>query len=1185
MSRSTWSVKDRAAGGGRPGAALIVAALGAALAFAAGAASTPPGGAIDDAIRANNRGAALMEQFKHAQAAEEFLKVTKGAPSWAPGFVNLGLAYFYNRDNDKAEAAFREAVRLDPALVQAHYGLGMLLKNLGNAGEAIAALDKAGALDPEDADLLYNLGLLHARRREFGEAIALLQRARQIDPNSMSIRYQLARALIQSGQSKAGEKEMAAYQKLSANPRFAVPTGTQYGEAGRYALVLTDYTVLGGPSAPPAPVAIRFSDATEGSGIAFAPGDPGGDTIPAAPAQGESVQAWAARYGSGVAVADLDGDGLLDLLFSDAGTQGTPHPVLYRNGGNWRFEDITGRSGLAAAGIQPGGIGMAAAVADYDNDHDPDIFITRLGQGVLLQNEAGVFRDVTGQAGAKVSGLLLGASWGDVDHDGDLDLCVTRLRSPGPAAGRTPPAGRDAAGPAAASGGVVLLLNLGNGSFRDGTAELGFKAPPEGAVGASFSDIDGDRDTDAVLSSAGGPDALLDNRRDAGFADRGKAAGLAARGEGRGVVIGDVNDDGFPDLVFAAGPAGANRLYLNDRRGAFTARDLPRPRGASSWGAALFDADNDGDLDLFFTGSVNLLLLNDGRGNFKDATADAGLNQIAVRAGRAAAAADLDGDGDMDVVVTQNGGHPLLLRNEGGNRNKWLEVRTAGLNSNRDGIGTRVDVQSGPYWQRQEIQAGGGYLSQGPPLAHFGMGGRGVADFVRLLWPGGVLQAELEVPAGQRTEQAELDRKGSSCPLLFAWNGGRFGFVTDFLGVGGLGMWMAPGVYGTPDPDEFVKIEPSQLQPRDGAYLFQVMENLEEISYLDEARLIVLDHPAGIEVYPNEAFGAKAPPEERVYAIATADRVFPVKARDHHDREVTDAVLKIDRRYPDDFALNRLAGYAEMHHLTLEFPEAVTRMQHPVLFLYGWVDYEYASTNYAAHQAGLSLQPPILEMENEDGVFAPVIDSIGFPAGMPRMMTVDLNALAPLKTRALRLRTNMRVYYDQVFIAEPLADAAAAEKVVRNEVKPSVAHLHRRGFPREHSPDGREPKLYDYNIIDNTQPFKVMTGSYTRFGRVTDLLTATDDRFVIFGKAEEITLEFPVKGLPVVKKGFKRSFILYASGYCKDMDPHTAFGDTVEPLPFHGMSGYPYRDDESYPQDTFHQEYLKTYNTRRLEGR
>jgi len=179
----------------------------------------------------------------------------------------------------------------------------------------------------------------------------------------------------------------------------------------------------------------------------------------------------------------------------------------------------------------------------------------------------------------------------------------------------------------------------------------------------------------------------------------------------------------------------------------------------------------------------------------------------------------------------------------------------------------------------------------------------------------------------------------------------------------------------------------------------------------------------------------------------------------------------------------------------------------------------------------------------------------------------------------------MRVYWDQIFITEPLEEGPMAEKVKLSEIKPAGAHLHRRGFPREHSPDGRDPKIYDYGILDNTQPFKVMTGDYTRFGRVTDLVGRTDDRFVIFGKGEEVSLEFGTKGLPEVPRKFKRSFLLYASGYCKDMDPHTAFGETVEPLPFKGMSAYPYPEGERYPDDPEHQEYRKTWNTRRLQGR
>jgi Flp pilus assembly protein TadD len=1150
-------------------AALVVAAaaLGAAGIARGGAAAPgplPQGAAAEEVIRANNRGAALMERFQHSQALEAFAPVTAKAPGWAPGFVNLGLAALYTRENARAAQAFREAIRLDPGLPQGHYGLGTVLKNEGNSEEAIAAFEKARALEPEDADVLYNLGLLKARQRRFEEATSLLLRARQIDPNNVSIRYQLARALLQSGQTAAGQKEMATYQKLAANPKFAVPTGNQYGEAGRLALVMTDYTAFGGPPPPPRPIAVRFSDALEASGIAMRHGGPGGEA-PGGATPGLGALGRAARFGSGVAVGDIDGDGRPDLVFANADVRGSARPAIYRNLGNWTFEDVTPRSGVTVSGA-----GMAALLADYDNDGDLDLYLTRFGGGALLQNQGGgVFKDVTARAGAAIGGFALGAAWADVDHDGDLDLYVCRRPEPG----------------AAAKAAAVLLRNRGDGTFKEATAELRLAGPATGSVGALFGDFDADRDIDAVVSAAGGQDALLDNRREAGFEDRGGPAGLARRGAGRGVSAGDVNGDGLPDLVFAGGPAEANLLYLNGPLRRFEPHEIPKPKGISSYGSVLFDADNDGDLDLFVTGSANLFYLNDGRGGFRNAGDEAGMADLPVKDGRGAAAADLDGDGDLDLVVTQNGGRPILLRNEGGNRNRWLEVDPRGLNSNRDGIGAKIDVQSGAMWQRREVQAGGGYLSQSPIGAHFGLGDRGVADFVRLLWPGGVLQSEMDVPAGQRVEQAELDRKGSSCPLLFAWNGGKYRFVTDFLGVGGLGMWMAPEVYGRPDPDEYVKIEPDQLLPRDGGYDLQLVENLEEVAYLDEATLFAVDHPRGIDVYPNESFGGDDRSPHRLFAVERSARIAPSRAVDHHGRDVTGTILKIDRDYPDDFRRLRLAGYAEMHHLTLEFPAGVAGKEGLVLFLYGWVDFEYASSNFAAHQAGIVLTPPVLEVEGEDGQYAPAIESMGFPAGMPRMMAVDLSPLGPLRTPRLRLRTNMRVYWDQIFLARPLPEEETAGRVRTERATLSGAHLHRRGFPREHSPDGREPKVYDYGILDNSQPFRVMTGDYTRFGRVTDLLTRADDRFVIFGKGEEVTLEFATKGLPETPKGWVRSFLFYSNGYCKDMDPHTAHGETVEPLPFHGMSAYPYPEGESYPDDAAHREYRATYNTRRLEGR
>ncbi|HEV8375186.1 MAG TPA: hypothetical protein VGR38_03000, partial [Candidatus Polarisedimenticolia bacterium] len=284
--------------------------------------------------------------------------------------------------------------------------------------------------------------------------------------------------------------------------------------------------------------------------------------------------------------------------------------------------------------------------------------------------------------------------------------------------------------------------------------------------------------------------------------------------------------------------------------------------------------------------------------------------------------------------------------------------------------------------------------------------------------------------------------------------------------------------------------------------------------------------------------------------------------------------------YPDRFQLEeRLPGYAQTHTLTLDFGSSLKGKDDLVLFLYGWVDYGYSSSNLAAQQAGIEPLSPKLEIVGEDGEWQSLVEDMGYPAGLPRMMTVDLRRLGPFSDSRFRITTNLRIYWDQIFMAQVGKDSAKITKLPA-----SFADLHSRGYPREHSPDGKKPLVYDYAIMDRTFPFRNLSGAYTRLGRVTDLLTETDDRFVIFGRGEEVTLKFKADRLPTLPKGWKRDFLFYSNGYCKDMDPNTAFPDTVEPLPFHGMSAYPYPEGEQYPQDAAHLEYLRLYNTRRVGG-
>ena len=249
------------------------------------------------------------------------------------------------------------------------------------------------------------------------------------------------------------------------------------------------------------------------------------------------------------------------------------------------------------------------------------------------------------------------------------------------------------------------------------------------------------------------------------------------------------------------------------------------------------------------------------------------------------------------------------------------------------------------------------------------------------------------------------------------------------------------------------------------------------------------------------------------------------------------------------------------------------------LFVRGSIEYPYSQTVYAAGQAGVHWEPIRVERLAANGSWETIVPDAGVPGGIDRTMTVELTGHITGPNCKLRLTTNLEIYYDQVF----LAAQAGTNRVAIRGAPLTEAYLRKVGFAREYSPDGRMPLIYDYHLSDATSAFHVLRGAYTRYGPVKELLDEFDDRYALVGPGDEIALRFDARTLPEVPPGFSRSFLLISHTYCKDMDLYTATPQTLEPLPFRGMSRYPYPDGERYPGSEQHKKFRASYNTRIVE--
>jgi hypothetical protein len=506
------------------------------------------------------------------------------------------------------------------------------------------------------------------------------------------------------------------------------------------------------------------------------------------------------EVGSGAAWFDYDNDGDLDALIVNGSTRerlrkgGDPLVALYRNDGSGRFTDVTAASRLSRRGW-----GMGACVADYDNDGFDDVYVTALmGPNALFRNNGnGTFTDVTAQAGVGGDGgWSTGCAFGDYDRDGNVDLYVAHyvkfdertIPKRSAEAGCTFMTVDVSCGPKGLVGEPdVLYHNNGRGAFTDVTRTAGIKDPGYYGFGVLFTDLDNDGWPDIFVANDSTPNFLFHNNRNGTFTETGLVSGVAVSGDGReqagmGVDAGDINGDGYLDLVVTHFSHDYTTVYENSAQGVFT--DVSYRSGVAigagrylGWGVGFVDVDRDGLLDLFqANGHIYPEVDRHGLGTrylqrkqlfqnlgkrFRDVADEVGGALLLEKSSRGTAFGDYDNDGDVDMLVVNLDDRPTLLRNDTTGGGHWITIALAGTKSNRDAIGARVRVTAGGRTQISEVRSGGSYLSQNDRRAHFGLGPATRVDRIEIRWPGGAV----ETATGLAADRFYVAREGQGVRL------------------------------------------------------------------------------------------------------------------------------------------------------------------------------------------------------------------------------------------------------------------------------------------------------------------------------------------------------------------------------------------------------------------------------------
>jgi len=1041
----------------------------------------------DELIEANNRGVGLMGSFDYDGAWSVFRDLVDRYPEYPQLRINLAISQLNRQgpdDETGAMAILDGVLEMEPANLRALYVSAILSGYMGEMERSNRRFRMVSDADPLDAFASYYTGQGYAQSGEPEEALVWFKRSMELDPYLRSAIYGAAQASRRVGREDEAEQYLELFQSLADNPRAHLAE-IKYTKMGSKAEV----KVLGDPVSP---VKVDM------------------DRVWSSPETLVSIEGDQRSSGSSLSACDIDLDGRVDLFCSGIGSDedGSGAMIIWNRESGWEIDSSTPMSTIPDV--------RSTLWGDVDGNGWPDVFLCRDGVNQLwLQDDGEWSRNPSIESAQEAPLETVDGAMFDADHDGDLDIYAVNGNGPS-----------------------VLLNNNRDGSWRRIGPEEGLPATGAGSRQVLVTDIDRDRDLDLIVLNKDAPnDVFVNDRlwryRPAEGFDEFRSRRIMS------IVAGDEDVDGVPELItrdpdgvlhrWTPGDSGRWNPIVMDQPESGIGQDSVRPQ------LAMLDVTGSGEKSLISTCAQGLV---DGGQVLKSPQL---LNWIPV---------NLHVEKGPSIVLLESGPEgrvELVEIPPGDGRYPFLGVSFTGqedpgqsMRSNASGIGTQYSARRGSNWSSGRVLRNDSGPGQSLQPVAIGLGPDPRIDFLAIEWSDGVFQTELGL--SEDVIIKETQRQLSSCPVLFMHDGEDYVFISDVLGVGGIGFRTGRDSIVNARPWERFLIP--ELESTRDQFDFVLAEPMEESCYLDSIKLVQWELPPGWSMTLDERMGTGMP-EPTGEPVFYRTSLSPSSAFALDGSDVLDDLARVDRKAAapgpvDDRFLGRLES---PQVVTLMFEKPLQKLSgSPVLMMDGWVEYPYSQTCFAAWQADATYDPPTIEALDSEGVWQTILVKVGYPAGMPRQMSVPLDGL-PEECMGLRVSTNLDLYWDamKVIGSEPCPGA-------RRHVLPMTgAELLHVGFPARANSDQKYPS-FDWSSRTPLWDTRYQKGFYTRFGDVSKLIRNQDHALAIFGTGEAVNVQF-ARPMSRLSPGWSARLVLEIEGWCKDKDMFTSGGDTIEPLP------------------------------------